>query len=60
MGGMQPDGLPTFADGYRAAVLTEAVVESARSQAWVEAPEGTRPTSRALLSTPEKEEAHAR
>jgi hypothetical protein len=60
IGGMQPDGLPAFADGYRAAALTAAVVESARSQAWVEAPEGTRPTSRPLLSTPEKKEAHAR
>ncbi|MFF1415907.1 Gfo/Idh/MocA family protein [Streptomyces sp. NPDC058289] len=30
-----PDGLPTFADGYRAAVLTAAVLESARTDSWV-------------------------
>lgn len=34
--GARPDGLPTFADGYRAATLTAAVVESARSRGWVE------------------------
>lgn len=31
-----PDGLPTFADGLRAAVLTQAVVDAASSQTWVE------------------------
>jgi predicted dehydrogenase len=31
-----PDGLPTFDDGLRAAVLTAAVVESAAKQSWVE------------------------
>jgi predicted dehydrogenase len=36
--GVQPDGLPTFADGLRAAILTQAVVESAASQTWVEVP----------------------
>jgi predicted dehydrogenase len=36
VGGNPPNGLPTFADGYRAATLTAAVVESARSQTWVE------------------------
>ena len=36
--GVQPDGLPTFADGLRAALLTQAVVESAASQTWVEVP----------------------
>jgi len=34
--GAAPDGLPTFADGLRAAALTEAVLDSARTQAWVE------------------------
>jgi predicted dehydrogenase len=34
--GNPPDGLPTFADGLRAAVLTQAVVDAAVSQAWVE------------------------
>jgi predicted dehydrogenase len=36
--GHKPDGLPTFADGLRAAVLTQAVVDSARSGTWVEVP----------------------
>ncbi len=36
--GGHPDGLPTFADGLRAAVLTEAVLTSARTKAWVEVP----------------------
>jgi predicted dehydrogenase len=36
--GDQPDGLPTFADGLRAAMLTRAVVDSATSQTWVEVP----------------------
>lgn len=35
MSGSAPDGLPTFADGYRAAVLTEAVLASAASGEWV-------------------------
>lgn len=36
IGGAEPDGLPTFADGYRAAVLTEAVLESAaRDGGWM-------------------------
>lgn len=36
--GQKPDGLPTFADGWRAAVLTQAVVDSARNETWVEVP----------------------
>ncbi|WP_433306079.1 Gfo/Idh/MocA family protein [Actinoplanes sp. CA-030573] len=36
IGGQPPDGLPTFADGRRAAVITEAVLASARARAWVE------------------------
>jgi predicted dehydrogenase len=36
--GDPPDGLPTFADGLRAARLTQAVVDSAASQTWVEVP----------------------
>lgn len=36
--GEAPDGLPTFADGVRAAVLTDAVLAAARSDAWVEVP----------------------
>jgi predicted dehydrogenase len=38
VGGQAPDGLPTFADGLRAAVLTQAVMDSAASQTWVEVP----------------------
>ena len=34
--GQAPDGLPTFADGLRAAVLTDAVLEAAQSQSWIE------------------------
>lgn len=30
------EGLPTFADGLRAAVITDAVLESARTRSWVE------------------------
>ena len=37
--GAPPDGLPTFADGLRAAILTQAAVDSASSRAWVEVPE---------------------
>jgi predicted dehydrogenase len=34
--GETPDGLPTFDDGLRAAVITDAVLASARSRGWVE------------------------
>lgn len=36
--GAAPDGLPVFADGLRAVRLTEAVLASAESGAWVEVP----------------------
>jgi predicted dehydrogenase len=39
IGGHKPDGLPMFADGLRAAVLTAAVVESAADETWVEVPQ---------------------
>lgn len=32
------EGLPTFDDGWRAAVITDAVLESAKSQTWAELP----------------------
>jgi predicted dehydrogenase len=38
IGGANPDGLPTFADGLRAAVLTQAVLDAAASSSWVEVP----------------------
>ncbi|MGM1016902.1 MAG: Gfo/Idh/MocA family protein [Actinomycetota bacterium] len=37
IGGVVPDGLPTFADGHRAAVLTEGVLASAADDGrWIE------------------------
>lgn len=33
-----PPGLPTVTDGYRAALITEAVLRTARTQAWVDVP----------------------
>jgi predicted dehydrogenase len=36
--GERPDGLPTFADGLRAAVITDAVLESAERRSWIEVP----------------------
>lgn len=36
--GDAPDGLPTFADGLRAAALTDAVIRSSESSTWVEVP----------------------
>ena len=38
IGGARPDGLPTFADGLRAAVITAAVMEAADTESWVEVP----------------------
>ncbi|MDL5156349.1 Gfo/Idh/MocA family protein [Actinomycetospora termitidis] len=38
IGGQAPDGLPTFADGRRAAALTEAVLTSAATGTWIEVP----------------------
>lgn len=35
LGGDPPDGLPTFADGLRAARLTQAVIASATASSWV-------------------------
>jgi predicted dehydrogenase len=36
--GAAPEGLPTFVDGLRAAILTQAVLDAAASDAWVEVP----------------------
>ncbi|MDW4571677.1 Gfo/Idh/MocA family oxidoreductase [Microbacterium sp. M3] len=38
IGGADPDGLPTFADGLRAAVLTDAVLAAAHDRTWIEVP----------------------
>jgi predicted dehydrogenase len=37
-GGDAPDGMPLFADGLRAATITDAVLVSAREQRWVDVP----------------------
>jgi len=34
--GVAPDGLPTFADGHRAALITDAVLRSHQDGAWVD------------------------
>jgi predicted dehydrogenase len=39
-GGEPADGLPSFADGARAARITDAVLASAREQEWVDVPLG--------------------
>jgi predicted dehydrogenase len=38
MRGEAPDGLPLFADGLRAAVLTQAVLDASTAQTWIEVP----------------------
>lgn len=37
--GLAPEGLPTFRDGLRAALITDAVVASAAQQRWVDVPQ---------------------
>jgi hypothetical protein len=41
--GQERAGLPTFRDGLRAALLTDAVVTSAAQQSWVDVPGTGRP-----------------
>ena len=36
--GVTPDGMPTFRDGLRAAVITEAVMSAAANETWVDVP----------------------
>jgi predicted dehydrogenase len=36
--GQRPDGLPDFADGRRAAVITAAVIDSAKNENWIDVP----------------------
>ena len=36
--GNAPQGLPTFADGHRAALITAAVLDSAKTDSWIEVP----------------------
>lgn len=43
--GQEPEGLPTFRDGLRAARLTEALVTSAAQQVWVDVPGPTTPSN---------------
>jgi predicted dehydrogenase len=43
--GEEPEGLPVFADGLRAAVLAESVLASARERRWVDVPAHEGPVS---------------
>lgn len=36
--GQEPEGMPTFRDGLRAALITDAVIASAAQQGWVDVP----------------------
>jgi predicted dehydrogenase len=38
IGGESPEGLPTFGDGLRAAVLTESIIESSGTGQWIDVP----------------------
>mgnify|MGYP000409508701 FL=1 len=49
--GQAPEGLPTFRDGLRAALLTDALVTSAAQQSWVDVP-GTDTPFELLKSSP--------
>jgi predicted dehydrogenase len=49
------EGLPTFVDGLRAAIITEAVLASAKSQQWVDVPhvrEGASVSLNAVAAAP--------
>ncbi|NUU31931.1 Gfo/Idh/MocA family oxidoreductase [Arthrobacter sp. C9C5] len=52
--GQAPEGLPTFRDGLRAAILTDALVTSAAQQSWVDVP-GTDIPFELLKSSPASE-----
>ncbi|MDO5866778.1 MULTISPECIES: Gfo/Idh/MocA family protein [Paenarthrobacter] len=52
--GQAPEGLPTFRDGLRAALLTDALVTSAAQQSWVDVP-GTATPFELLESSPASE-----
>jgi predicted dehydrogenase len=47
--GQEPEGLPTFRDGLRAARLTDALITSAAQQVWVDVPGLTTPSNRSNL-----------
>ncbi|NUT72183.1 Gfo/Idh/MocA family protein [Pseudarthrobacter sp. C4D7] len=49
--GQPPEGLPTFRDGLRAALITDAVVTSAARQSWVDVP-GSETHFESLTSSP--------
>jgi predicted dehydrogenase len=36
--GNRPDGLPSFADGLRSSQLTDAVIQSSKTDSWIEVP----------------------
>jgi hypothetical protein len=47
--GEEPEGLPRFADGHRAAVITEAVLAAAASDSWTAVPQGAVPSHEGVL-----------
>ncbi|GAB3701867.1 Gfo/Idh/MocA family oxidoreductase [Nocardiopsis oceani] len=51
--GKEPEGLPVFADGLRAAVIAESVLASAQERRWVEVPDVDGPSP----SAPEADES---
>jgi predicted dehydrogenase len=54
--GQEPEGLPRFRDGLRAAILTNAVVTSAAQQSWVDVPSCDNPLE--LLKSSSAVERH--
>ncbi|MDI3196128.1 Gfo/Idh/MocA family oxidoreductase [Pseudarthrobacter sp. AL07] len=54
--GQEPEGLPTFRDGLRAALLTDALVTSAAQQSWVDVPSTDNPLE--LLKSSSAAERH--
>jgi predicted dehydrogenase len=54
--GQEPEGLPTFRDGLRAALLTDALVTSAGQQSWVDVPSVDHPLE--LLKSSSAVERH--
>jgi predicted dehydrogenase len=55
--GDPPDGLPTFADGWRAAAITSAVLRSARSQGWTDVPGPAREPAAGRTAAPDRARA---
>ncbi|HEY8193277.1 MAG TPA: hypothetical protein VIF36_05065, partial [Gaiellaceae bacterium] len=43
LGGTAAEGMPTFSDGLRAALITDAVLTSSREERWVDVAENREP-----------------